>query len=357
LVLLGGRSWDAATISAWRQAAEAAALPVACAFRYQDLYPNDASNYIGDVGIGINPKLAERLRAADVLIAIGPLLGEMTTSGYTLIEHPRPVQQLVHVHAGAESLGRVYQAARLVNCQPARFARALAARIERDRLPSGRWAADTAASRAAYETWQRPRAQPGGVNMGEVILALRARLRDDAIVCNGAGNFATPVHRFFRYRRWPTQLAPTSGAMGYGIPAGVAAKLQFPERQVVVVAGDGDFMMTAQELATAAQYRAGIVVLIVNNGMYGTIRMHQEREFPERVFGTELANPDFVLMGQAYGMHAERVTQTASFDAALERALASARGALIELVIDPQAITPGATIDEIRAQARQRRVR
>jgi len=352
LLLVGGSFWDDASRASLGAFAHRLGLPVACAWRFQDAFDNADPHYIGEVGIGINPKLAKRVREADLLVAVGVRLGEMTTNGYTLVESPTPVQTLVHVFPGPDELGRVFHAELPIVAGVREFAQALdgADGLDAPAL-AARWAGWLAGAREDYAAWRVPRAQPGALSYPECVLHMEATLPPDAIVTNGAGNFATPVHRFHRHRRHKTQLAPTSGAMGYAVPAAIAAKLCHPDRIVVAVTGDGDFMMTGQELATAVQYGAHPIVLLVNNGMYGTIRMHQEREYPARVYGTALRNPDFVKLAQAYGCHAERVTETAQFAGALERAVGANAPALIELVIDPQAITAGQTLDEIRAQA------
>jgi acetolactate synthase-1/2/3 large subunit len=340
-VLLGGAGWTPRTAESLRTFLEANELPAGAAFRRQDAVDNDSPSYVGDVGIGINPKLAVRVREADLLLAVGPRLGEMTTSGYTLVG----AQTLVHVHPGAEELGRVYRPALPILSGVEQFADAV-----RELRVEPRWGEWTAAARADYEAWQEPGPMPGTLDLGQCIAHLRERI-PDAIVTNGAGNFSAWVHRFWRWREYPTQLAPTSGAMGYGVPAAVVAKLLAPERTVICFAGDGDFLMSGQELATAMQYDLQIVVLVVNNGMYGTIRMHQERHYPGRVVGTDLANPDFAAFARAFGAHGETVTETSAFAAALERALAAGTSALLELQIDPEAINPRTTLSRIRAKA------
>ncbi len=346
-VILGGGGWTRAAVDAFRAWAEASGLPVGCAFRCQDLFDNRSAHYAGDVGIGINPKLAQRVKDADVLLVIGARLGEMTTSGYTLLEVPVPRQTLVHVHAGAEELGRVYQAALPINSGLAQFVEALAG----VKLDGAKWRDGTKAARDDYLAWSEPRPMPGKLQYGEVIRGLRAALPDEAIVTGGAGNFAGWLHRHFRYGGFRTQLGPTNGSMGYGLPAAVAAKLAQPERTVVALCGDGDFLMNGQELATAVQYNANIVALVVNNGMYGTIRMHQEREYPGRVYATELVNPDFAAYARAFGAHGETVESTEQFAPAFERARAAGKPALIELRIDPDAITPSTTLSAVRAKA------
>jgi acetolactate synthase I/II/III large subunit len=337
-VLLGGAGWTRATSAAMRTFVEENALPAGAAFRRQDALDNDSPSYVGDVGIGLNPKLGERVRASDLLIAVGPRLGEMTTSGYTLVGD----QTLVHVHPGAEELGRVYRPDLPILSGVEPFARAVATlHVE------PRWREWTSAARADYEEWQRYTPRPGAVDLAECIAHLRDRV-PDAIVANGAGNFTVWVHRFWRWHEYGTQLAPTSGAMGYGVPAAVAAKLVRPEATVICFAGDGDFLMSGQELATAVQYDLPIVVLVVNNGMYGTIRMHQERKYPGRVIGTDLVNPDFAAYARAFGAFGEVVTDTADFADAFEQALGSGGPALLELRTDPEAITPRTTLTAIR---------
>jgi acetolactate synthase-1/2/3 large subunit len=278
---------------------------------------------------------------------IGARLGEWTTVNYTLFDVPRPKMKFVHVHPGAEELGRVYQGDLLINAGMPEFARAA-----RGLEPVARtWDEWTRAARADLEAWQQPVQTPGAANMSEIVRWLRERLPRDAIVTNGAGNFSLWVHRFYQYGGFRTQLAPTSGAMGYGVPSAVAAKIVCPERAVIAFSGDGDFLMTGQELATAAQYDAKVTFVVVNNGMYGTIRMHQEREFPGRMSGTSLKNPDFAALARAYGMHGETVEATGDFPAAFERAQKARTSALIEVRIDPDSISPRTTLSAIRAEA------
>jgi acetolactate synthase I/II/III large subunit len=333
---------------------------VACAFRFQDLLDNRHPHYIGDVGIGVNPKLAARIKAADLVLAVGPRLGEMTTSGYTLLEAPCPQQKLVHVHAAAEELGRVYQADLMINSGMPQIAAALAALAPVD---ASAWRHTVAEARADLEAWQAepPVVKEVRLNLWQVVRTLQATLPADTIVCNGAGNFATWAHRFWQYGGLRTQLAPTSGAMGYGVPAAVAAGIVAPERTILNFAGDGDFMMTGQELATAVQYRAGVLFIVFNNSCYGTIRMHQERAYPARVSGSALQNPDFAALARAYGAHGEAVDATADFEGALRRAqahiAASGLPALIELRYDADLITPGATLQSIRENAQKTRNR
>jgi acetolactate synthase-1/2/3 large subunit len=351
-VIVGGSGWTEQACADLRRFAEASALPVGCAFRFQDLFDNRHANYAGDVGIGINPKLAARIKDADLVIALGPRLGEMTTGGYTLLAPPRPAQKLVHVHAGAEELGRVYQGELLINAGMPQIAAAAAAMKPVD---ASAWRAATQAANADYREWIARRENPGRVQMWDVVECLQRRLPEDAILANGAGNFSGWFHRFYRHGRFRTQLGPTSGAMGYGVPAGVAAKIAAPERVVVSINGDGDFLMNGQELATAVQYDAAVVFLVVNNGMYGTIRMHQEREYPARVHGTDLRNPDFAAYARAFGAHGETVAETGEFAPALERSLAAGRPSLIEIRLDPQAITTQTTLDDLRTKSQRAR--
>jgi acetolactate synthase-1/2/3 large subunit len=346
-VLLGGGGWSRDACVRLQKWIEANGLPVGTSFRGQDLFDNRSPNYAGDVGIGINPKLAQRVKEADVLLVIGARLGEMTTSAYTLVDVPVPQQTLVHVHAGAEELGRVYRPALAINSGMAQFVASLEGLSFRN--PS--WKERTAAARKEFLEWTEPRPMPGEMQYGEVIRWLSERLPEDAIIAGGAGNFADWLHRHFRYKGFRTQLGSTNGSMGYGYPAAVAAKLAQPQRTVFALCGDGDFLMTGQEIATAVQYGANFVAVVVNNGLYGTIRMHQEREYPGRVYGTELRNPDFAAYARAFGGHGETVERTADFAAAFERAVASNKPALIEVKIDPDAITPATTLSAIREKS------
>ncbi|WP_228895072.1 thiamine pyrophosphate-binding protein [Pseudoduganella aquatica] len=356
LVLLGGGGWNAQACADVQRFAEANALPVACAFRFQDLLDNNHPHYAGDVGIGINPKLAARVKNADVLIAIGPRLGEMTTSGYELLSSPVPRQRLVHIHASPEELGSVYQAELMIASGMPQVAAMLA---EMAPVDPAAWQGSVAEARAEYAAFQQqpPIFQDGKapLNLWQLVQDMDALTPADTIITNGAGNYATWAHRFHRYGGMRTQLAPTSGAMGYSVPAGVAAKIIDPSRTVITFAGDGEYMMNGQELATAVQYRAGVIIIVFNNSMFGTIRMHQEKNYPGRVSGTELHNPDFAALAHAYGAHGEVVTETAQFAPALQRALDHTRGkslpAVIELRYDGNLITPGATLETIRKNA------
>ncbi|HET7403584.1 MAG TPA: thiamine pyrophosphate-binding protein [Usitatibacter sp.] len=348
LVMLGGTGWNREACDDIRRFVEANALPCTCAFRFQDLFDNRHPNYVGDVGIGVNPVLAGRVKMADLLLVIGARLGEMTTSGYSLVEPPVPRQKLVHVHPSPDEVGRVFQPELGIVAAPAPLARALAAMAPVDDPP---WAKGVAEARADYEAWTARREIPGRVQMWEVMDWMDRHLPEDTIYTNGAGNFSVWLHRFHRYTGLRTQLAPTSGAMGYGVPAAVAAKVVHPGRTVVCLAGDGDFLMSGVELATAVQYGLPFITVIVNNGMYGTIRMHQEKHYPGRVSGTALQNPHFAAFARSFGAVGEIVEETAQFAPAMEKCLASGKPAVIEVRIDPQAITPATTLEKIRAAA------
>lgn len=349
IAIVGGSGWTPSACADLRAFAERWSLPVGCAFRFQDVFDNMHPLYAGDVGLGINPALGRRIREADLVLAIGPRLGESTTGGYALFDIPKPRQTLVHVHSGADELGRVYAADLPINAGMPEIAAALAALPAPAAPPA--WRAQAEQAHTDYLAWHTPRPMLGTLQLGEVMKQLRDRLPDDAILTNGAGNYAIWLHRFFPYRYFKSQLAPTSGAMGYGVPAALAAKAADRQRTVVALAGDGCFMMSANELATAMQYQLAIVVLVVNNGQYGTIRMHQERHYPERVHGTALSNPDFAAFARSFGAFGECVERTEQFLPAFERALASGLPAVLELRVDPQAITPAATLDDLRAQA------
>ena len=347
LVIVGGGGWDAVAVANVERFVEANHLPVAAAFRFQSLFNNAHANYVGDVGIGINPELAARVMETDMLLAIGPRLGEMTTGGYALLDIPVPRQNLVHVYPAAEELGRVYQPVQAINAGMKAFAKALA-----DMEPvKGGWVERTHEGHNQYLAWTEPTEVPGPVNVGRVVEYLRDAMGPNDVICNGAGNFSAFVHRFFRYRGFGTQLAPTSGSMGYGLPAAISAKRMRPDSTVVAMCGDGDVMMTCQEMATAAHYGIAVIVVIVNNCTYGTIRMHQERDYPGNVIATDLTNPDFMLFGQSFGAHGERVKKTEDFAAAFDRAKQSGKPAIIELIVDAEAITPTATLSGLREVA------
>jgi acetolactate synthase-1/2/3 large subunit len=346
-VLLGGSLWDAASCAALQQFAEQNALPVACAYRRQDLFDNRHPLYAGDASLGIIPDLVRRIREADLIVAIGTRLGDITTGGYRYLDVPRPRQRLVHVHPDADELGHVYQADLMIAAGVRAFATAAATLT----LDSSRWREWAADANRAYIADRTSGREVERVDLRAVVLDLSERLPENAIVTVGAGNYTTWVHRYFQYTQFGTALGPTSGAMGYSVPAGIAAKLRHPDRTVVSFAGDGCFLMTGQELATAARYGLALIVLIVNNGMYGTIRMHQERNYPERISATDLTNPDFAALARAYGAFGERVSTTADFGAAFERAAAFGGPALLELDVDPNAITSRTSIEEIRGRA------
>ncbi|NBO12771.1 MAG: thiamine pyrophosphate-binding protein, partial [Betaproteobacteria bacterium] len=352
IIIAGGSGWTHEACQQLQYFSERYAIPVACAFRFQDLFDNHHPHYVGDVGIGINPALAARIKGADLVLALGPRLGEMTTSGYTLFEVPIPRQAIAHVHPGNDELGRVYQTRWMINASMPAFMDALIKESDAISLASNDFVQRKQLideARAQYERWQeQPPASQQAVASGSVdpwlmVQALRAIAPADTILTNGAGNFATWAHRFWRYGPMRSQLAPTSGAMGYGIPAAVAAAICYPERSVVCFAGDGDFLMTAQEFATAIQYQAGFVVIVFNNSMYGTIRMHQERDYPARVYGTNLVNPDFARYAEAFGGWGFVVTENDQIGQALEQALAFARSekkpAVVELRLSQQIIT------------------
>jgi acetolactate synthase-1/2/3 large subunit len=342
LVIVGGTGWDSDACGALKRFVHANNLPVAASFRRQDLFDNRDEHYAGQLGLGVSPKLLQRTRDADLLIVLGSRLGENTSASYTLFEIPSPRQAMVHVHPDAEELGRVYHARLPVHASLRAFALSLDGVKPVEPAVQQRWQAWTETARADYVAHSSPPASSAeikGVDLAQVVAHLNDVLPDDAVIANGAGNYTGWVHRFYRYRRPATELAPTNGAMGYGFPAAIAAKLRNPKRSVVCFAGDGCFMMYPQELATAVQFGAPLTVIVVNNGMFGTIRMHQEREYPGRISATELRNPDFVAMARAFGAHAERVARTEDFAAAFERAQAAGVPALIELLTDPLQIT------------------
>ncbi|WP_028213217.1 thiamine pyrophosphate-binding protein [Paraburkholderia mimosarum] len=351
-VIAGGNGWNTQACADFQRFVENWQLPVGLAFRFQDTLNNDHPNYAGDVGLGVNPALAKRIREGDVLLALGPRLGEATTGGYTLLDIPKTKQTLIHVHQGAEELGRVYAADLPIVSGLAEIA-ALLAGLPAPAQPA--WAGSAAQAHEAWQAWRKPLPMPGDVQLGEVMEQLRARLPDDAIVTNGAGNYAIWLHRHFAYRHFRSQLAPTSGAMGYGVPSAIAAKSLYPSRTVVALAGDGCFMMASSELATAMRYGLNVVFIVVNNAHYGTIRMHQERHYPNRVHGTQLTNPDFAAFAQSFGAHGEVVTATAQFAPALERALTAGKPALIEIRVTKEASTPAATLEQVREAGRKMR--
>jgi acetolactate synthase-1/2/3 large subunit len=359
LLIAGGSGWDAEAAHALQRFAENWHVPVGCGFRFQDTFDNRHALYAGDVGIGINPKLAARVREADLIIALGVRLGEMTTGGYTLLQVPRPLQKLVHLHAGAEELGRVYAADLMLQASMACAAKALETLAAPVSLP---WTAWAQAAHADYEANHvAPSVEP--LDLAVVMKTVQRLAPPDTVYTNGAGNYSGWLHRYVRYfglqHHGRTQLAPTSGAMGYGVPAAVAAALLYPQRTVVNIAGDGDFLMTGQELATATGYGAGrgagkLISIVVDNGSYGTIRMHQEREYPGRVSGSDLFNPDFAALARAYGWNAARVDATAGFEPAFAAALAADRPTLIHMKLDTDVITSRTTLAALRETALRR---
>jgi acetolactate synthase I/II/III large subunit len=350
VALLGGSRWSEEAVQRIKHFAERFELPVACTFRRQMLFPADHNSYIGDLGLGVNPKLLARIKEADLILLVGGRLSEVPSQAYTLLDIPAPRQKLVHIHPDSSELGRVYSPHLAINASPIAFTAALESVQPPASLP---WSESTRTEHADYLHWSNP-AQirvPGNLQMGEVMAHLREVMPADTIYCNGAGNFATWVHRFWPFKHYGTQLAPTSGSMGYGVPAAVGAKRVQPDSTVVVFAGDGDFLMNGQEFATAVQYDLPILVVLLDNGMYGTIRMHQEREYPGRVSATELKNPDFAAYAKAFGGHGERVERTEDFAPALERAIASGKSAILHCLLDPEAITPAMSLSQIREKA------
>ncbi|MBB3963438.1 thiamine pyrophosphate-binding protein [Rhizobium metallidurans] len=351
MIILGGSRWDADAVADFRTFAERFRLPVGCSFRRQMLFDNLHESYAGDVGIGINPELAREIRESDLLILLGCRMSEMPSSGYTLIDIPYPQQQLVHIHPDPSELGRIYRPDLAITASPQDFVAALA---DLEAPAEARWADRTERMHRSYLAWSTPpRTGPGEVHMGPIMAWLEENTRPDTVFTNGAGNYATWLHRYHRFRQFNTQAAPTSGSMGYGLPAAVAAGHLFPDREVICFAGDGCFLMHGQEFATAIRYGLPIIVLVINNGMYGTIRMHQEREYPGRVSGTGLTNPDFAALARAYGGHGETVEKTGDFAPAFERARQSGLPAIIEIKLDPEAITPTRTLSDI-AQTKSR---
>ncbi len=347
LLLIGGGSWSEDAAQDIKSFAEAFDLPVATAFRRQDHMDNRHPSYVGHAGVDMEPKLASAIRAADVLIVVGEDPGDISSGGYTLINPAKPAQFLVHAHPSPAELGRVFRTDLPILSTSEAFAKALS----RLKPPANlRWSRFRRDLRASYERSLKSISTAGSVRLEEVIATLSSELPEDAIVTNGAGNYSSFLHRYFQYKQWGTQLAPTSGSMGYGLPAAIAAKLQHPARTVVALAGDGCLQMTVQELATAVQYGLPIVVIVANNGMLGTIRMHQERRYPARVVGTTLVNPDFVALARSFGADAIQVSKTDAFLPALRRALSASAPTLIELTIDPEAISVRRTLSDIRAK-------
>jgi acetolactate synthase I/II/III large subunit len=351
IVLIGGSRWSQAAAGGVARFGERFALPIATTFRRAHLFDPEHPCYAGDLGIGPNPRLLARVQGADVIILIGGRLGEQPSQGYTLLDIPAPRQTFVHVFPGVEELGRVYRPHLAINATPTAFAAALEAL---EPPPDPRWRNEAALAHADFLAWtEKPTAVPGPVNLGEIIVGLREKIPPDAVICNGAGNFSVWVHRYARYRRYGSQLAPISGSMGYGVPAAVAMQRLAPERMVIAFAGDGDFLMTGQEFATAVQYALPVIIVVVDNGMYGTIRMHQERHYPGRVVATGLRNPDFAAYARAFGGYGATVEKTADFFPAFEAARKSGLPAILHLKVDPEALTPSMSLSAIRAKAMQ----
>jgi len=349
IVILGGSRWCKESVAHIEAFAKNFSVPVACSFRRQMLFNHLNPHYAGDVGLGINPKLKSTISDADLVVLIGGRFSEVPSQNYTLLGVQNAQQNLIHVHASAEELGAIYRADLAIHSSPKAIAQGLSqlsvsASISQQRIDH------LAQCHANYQHWSSmpTKAHPGDVQMPAIMAHLATTLPKNAIITNGAGNYATWIHRFWKFAGYGTQLAPTSGSMGYGLPAAVAAKIAFPEKTVVAFAGDGCFQMTMQEFGTAAQERAAVIVLVIDNGMYGTIRMHQERHFPSRVSTTDLVNPDFCALAKAYDAYATQVTHSDQFPAALRDAIAAKKPALIHIKLDPQAMTPNQTLDQIR---------
>lgn len=351
LVVVGGPHWSAQAAQDLADVSAASGLPVTVTFRRQDRIDNRHPHYAGDLGVGMNPALAQRLRDADCLLLLGTRMGDIATDGYALMDPASPGKTLIHIHTDADEPGRVFRPDIAIQATAPAMVSALVASIPQG-LPD--WSTWTRAANADYRAWIEPRETPGEVKLEQVMKFLSDTVPEDAITTNGAGNYAAWMHRYFRPRAYPGQLAPTSGSMGYGFPAAIAASLECPDKTVLCFAGDGCFQMTLNELSTARQYGATPIVILANNGRYGTIRMHQERHYPARVSGTDLFNPDYATLARAYGGHGETVTRTEDFAAAFARAQSSGTVAIIELRLDPEALTPGASLSTIRAQAQGR---
>ncbi|SMX30771.1 thiamine pyrophosphate-binding protein [Actibacterium lipolyticum] len=345
LIVAGGAGWSRDAATNLERFAERFALPVAVTFRRQGHMDNRHPNYIGDLGVGMNPKLGQRLQAADLVIALGTRLGDIATNGYTLIDPAQPDKRIVHIHPDPDELGRVYRPDPGIAVSASQMIAALA-QVNAPEVSRGDW---VTSARAEYDAWRAPKETPGTVKMERVVSWLSDNLPEDAVLTNGAGNYAAFLHRYYQFKLFGTQLAPTSGSMGYGFPAAIAASIEHPDRTVVCMAGDGCFQMTVNEFSTAVQHGAKPIVVVANNGRYGTIRMHQERHYPGRVSGTDLANPDFAALARAYGGHGEVVERTDDFAAAFGRAQSSGLPAVIELRLDPEALSTGLTLSETRA--------
>ncbi len=349
IAIVGGSRWSEAASAAMMRFAERFALPVATTFRYQHLFDSSHPCYAGDFGIGPNPKLLARVRGADLVLLIGDRMSEMSSQSYTAFDIPEPQMKLVHVHPGAEELGRVYHPALAINAAPTAFCAALEGLQPPNDIA---WKGEADTAHADFLAWtETPMPQPGPINLGEIMVWLRDNLGPEAVITNGAGNFATWINRYYRFRRYNTLIAPTSGSMGYGFPAGLAMKTLYPDRTVVCVAGDGDFLMTGNDFATAVQYSRPVIVVLWDNGTYGTIRMHQEREYPGRVVGTDLKNPDFAAYAKAFGGFGIRIEKTADFPAAFAAAQKSGLPSIIHLKVDAEPLTPGMSMSAIREKA------
>lgn len=343
LIIAGGGNWNSQACDALRAWANRECVPVATSFRSQDVIDNLDPCFAGDLGIGANPALVSRVKNADCLLVIGERLGEMTTAGYSILSVPQAHVKLIHVHSGSEELGRVYRPEFALNCSPENFCLALdEIKMENQYDPQA-----MAEAHSEYLAFSAPVSVPGDLQLAHIMKELGETIPRNSIVTNGAGNFATWVHRFYHYGPYKTQLAPANGSMGYGLPAAIAAKIEHPDKVVIAVCGDGDFMMNCQELATAARYESFPIILLVNNSMFGTIRMHQEREFKSRVIATELTNPDFIKFADSFGMPGYRVCKTEEFAAVFTKALASKRGALIELILDQEVISPSKLLSQL----------
>ena len=350
VAILGGSGWDEDAVQAFGTFSTRHDIPVAVEFRRQMLCSTDHPNFIGDLGLGSSPRMLEAIRESDLILVVGGRLSEIPSQGYSLFEIPSPHQKLVHIHPDINELNRIYQADVAMACCPRTWAQLIQDMASTSTAERHTRCAELHAARVAWSDPGQIRV-PGALQMGAVVAHLNAVLPKDAVITNGAGNFATWVHRFYQFRGYGTQLAPTSGSMGYGLPAAVAAKRIFPDRTVVCFTGDGSFMMHGQEFSTAVQYRLPIVVILIDNGMFGTIRMHQERHYPGRVSGTTLHNPDFAAYARAFGGHGERVESTEEFAPALKRAMDSGLPAIVHCILDPEAITPTTTISRLRAAA------
>lgn len=353
LLIAGGSGWSNEAVEDLIDFSEKHSVPIAVSFRRQGLFPATHSHFVGDIGVGSNPELISYAREADLIILLGGRLSELPSQSYTLVDIPIPRQKLIHIHSGTDEIGKIYSPDLAFNLAPGAFLKG-AALLESEGTKRADYIIE---GRALYERWSGvATVVPGAFNLGEALLALSGVVPSDAVVCNGAGNYAVWVHRFWRFRAFNSQLAPTSGSMGYGVPAAVAAKRIQPQRVVIAFAGDGCFLMSGQEFATAVQYNLPIIVIVIDNGMYGTIRMHQEREYPSRVVATDLRNPDFAAYARAFGGHGETVSETSEFLSAFERARSSGKPSIIHCKTSPEALTPTRSLSEIRNTSLQSQV-